>query len=206
MYLVAAASLAAVVSAASAAHATLVDFGGPITFPDTSQYRTVFACGTFSHDLSGTWAPDGFRPVDQYSAFNWYGQNGEYISFNAPVTLNSLKLGPCSLCLDTHPASFTVNLYNAASVLLASQSITGSSTEETLNFDTSNVSKVEFTFAGVKGANPYGDGREVAWYLVRDISYTLGGGAVPEPAVWALMIGGFGMAGVALRRRKAAKA
>jgi hypothetical protein len=26
--------------------------------------------------------------------------------------------------------------------------------------------------------------------------------AVPEPATWALMIGGFGMAGVALRRRR----
>ena len=29
------------------------------------------------------------------------------------------------------------------------------------------------------------------------------GGAVPEPSVWALMIGGFGLAGASLRRRKA---
>ncbi len=35
----------------------------------------------------------------------------------------------------------------------------------------------------------------------RDFSI-LAGGAVPEPATWALMISGFGMAGVALRRRK----
>lgn len=32
------------------------------------------------------------------------------------------------------------------------------------------------------------------------------GGAVPEPATWALMIGGFGLAGSALRRRRAVTA
>jgi len=31
---------------------------------------------------------------------------------------------------------------------------------------------------------------------------TVSGGAVPEPATWALMIGGFGLAGAALRRRR----
>lgn len=30
------------------------------------------------------------------------------------------------------------------------------------------------------------------------------GAAVPEPATWALMISGFGLAGMALRRRRAA--
>lgn len=34
-------------------------------------------------------------------------------------------------------------------------------------------------------------------------SYSTGVGAVPEPASWALMIGGFGMAGATLRRRRA---
>jgi hypothetical protein len=36
--------------------------------------------------------------------------------------------------------------------------------------------------------------------------FTLKAAAVPEPASWALMIGGFGMAGATLRRRRAALA
>jgi hypothetical protein len=35
---------------------------------------------------------------------------------------------------------------------------------------------------------------------------SIGAGAVPEPASWALMIGGFGMAGAMLRRRRAGAA
>ncbi len=38
---------------------------------------------------------------------------------------------------------------------------------------------------------------------VATLSDVSGGGAVPEPATWALMIGGFGMAGVMIRRRRA---
>ena len=35
-----------------------------------------------------------------------------------------------------------------------------------------------------------------------DMAFTLtGNAAVPEPATWALMLGGFGLAGVAVRRR-----
>jgi len=70
----------------------------------------------------------------------------------------------------------------------------------------SNVTEIYF-----EGANSLG------LYLLDDISVTSrtsgscvsrvacdgGGGGVPEPATWALMISGFGLAGAALRRRRA---
>lgn len=34
------------------------------------------------------------------------------------------------------------------------------------------------------------------------LHFTLASATVPEPASWALMIGGFGMTGIAMRRRK----
>lgn len=193
-YAVATAAAAALLSAAHTASAAVVMFG---VAPPAA---TTFADGTFSSNLSGV-QPDGFYGVGNFAAYNGYGQNGEYIHFKAPVTLNSLKIGACTYCFDSHPAIFTVNLYNAGSVLIDSKSITASSTEETLTFDRPNTTKVEFTFEGADGSNPYGDGRDVAWYQVRDIFYSEG---VPEPAIWALMIGGFGLVGGELRRRRSA--
>lgn len=190
-YVVAAVSALALVSAASGASAALVTFnGGP---------STSFVDGSFSTNLSG-YLPDGFYALGPHAAYNGYGQQGEYILFNKSVTLGSLAIGKCGYCYDAHPTSYTVDLFGAGSVLIGSQTVTASSTEETLTFNRPGVTKVEFTFQG--GDQLYPD-HKVAWYEVRDISYTLG---VPEPAVWALMIGGFGLAGAALRRRKVASA
>lgn len=87
----------------------------------------------------------------------------------------------------------------------------------------SNYGAYEFTFAnntplfaGFNGLDGNGnwtlyaddlfspDGGEVAggWTL----NITTDAGAVPEPATWAMMIGGFGMVGGAMRRRNAVKA
>ena len=60
------------------------------------------------------------------------------------------------------------------------------------NGDLSGVGGPPLTYgAGVT------DGREVLDYVTLDVA------SVPEPATWAMMIGGFGLAGAALRRRRA---
>ena len=55
--------------------------------------------------------------------------------------------------------------------------------------------------------DPAGNGSSWSGYSVPNMQYSATfGGAVPEPASWALMLGGFGLVGGAMRasRRKAA--
>jgi hypothetical protein len=207
-YALALASATALLVGASAANAKLVTFESS---PSYFLAAKTFADGTFSWNLSGD-LPDGFYdfeyPTNPYTAINGFGQNGEFIQFDHAVVLNSLAIGKCGFCYDSHPTTFTVNLYNSGSVLIDSRtvlvsSLKGSSTQETLRFNESGVSKVEFTFAGTDGSQGYADGRKTAWYTVSDVAYSLG---VPEPALWALMVGGFGLAGGLLRRRRVAAA
>jgi hypothetical protein len=62
-----------------------------------------------------------------------------------------------------------------------------------------------FVFKNSDGADPMGTGAWDTWYVPhQEFSATFG--AAPEPAAWALMMAGFGLAGAALRRRQAAVA
>lgn len=54
------------------------------------------------------------------------------------------------------------------------------------------------------GGGDYGSGRNDFGSHGFSGSGGSGGGAVPEPSAWALMLGGFGLAGAALRRRRTA--
>jgi hypothetical protein len=186
-FLVAAASALALVSAAGNADAALIIFNSP-TFPEITT--TTFVDGVFGNDLG----PGGFFRSGVNSAVSTTGFTNEYIRFNAPVTLNSLTIGPCGFCGQTTPISFTINLYNVSSVLISSTQVNASSTPEVVDLDQSGVEKVQFSFEGKPGTS--------AWYEISDVSYDHGQG-VPEPAVWSLMITGFGLVGGGLRRRRA---
>jgi hypothetical protein len=87
-----------------------------VSFGDGSQDPPVltFADGTFSHDLT-IW-PDGFYPYinegSTTTAYIGYGADGEYITFNSGVTLNSLVLTACAPTCAWDADSVTVSLFD----------------------------------------------------------------------------------------------
>jgi hypothetical protein len=189
------ASVVAMATLGGAANAAVVNFSG--------SPATTFADGTFTSNLSSF--PDGFYTIDSTTAFNGYGQNGLAIIFNAATIFNSLKLAKCRFCLDTSPSSYTVSLFDSASGLLTTQSVTPTSGYQTLTFNMAGVKSVVFGFTGGL-LNLYGDGRTVAWYETSDVTYgNAVMNAVPEPASWAMLITGFGLVGGAMRRRQSVR-
>lgn len=88
--------------------------------------------------------------------------------------------------------SLNVSFYNAANVLLGTVVASG---DDGLSF-------AGWESAGDKIASiKIAQGLENTYLVVAQSGYLQAGAAVPEPAAWALMIAGFGLAGAALRRR-----
>jgi hypothetical protein len=90
--------------------------------------------------------------------------------------------------------------FDAGNGLLASATAiapAGDSAMRTLSVMAANIAFVEFGGLGFLGqSNVYAD----------NLMFTTGSNAVPEPASWAMLIAGFGLAGAAMRRRRAALA
>lgn len=186
--------ISAIAFCASMANASVVSFEQDSYGPAAS-----FVDGTFSSNLSGRY-PDGFYSFAYFDsrtyALNGYGQNGEYILFNAPVQFNSVSLAPYT---SYGTGSVSVSLYDSLNNFLTQQTAdTSNGSENTLTFNTNNVSKVVFDFPG--GSDVYNDGRNVAWYIVSNATYSANQANVPEPATVALF--GFGLLGFAASRRK----
>ena len=188
---------AAIASAAmllAPAHAAVVNFNAPA---DNSTQNTTFADGVFSTNL-GPYA-DGFYTINNTTAYNGYGQDGEYITFNSVVTLSSLVLDSYGSSFDS--TSVMVSLFDSSAGLLASQIWNNSGSAQTLTFDTSDVSKVSFNITSSTSTDPYGGGRtNVSFYHVGDITYNVA--AVPEPETYAMLIVGLSVVGFVARRRK----
>jgi hypothetical protein len=170
------------VSFAAAAHAqSFVTFNASagsqnLTWPD----------GTFSHDLSGIPGSDGFYTLnvgDTHTAYNGFGGNNEFITFNSPVSLLSLQAigGATQNCCAFNFETLTVSLYGIGNVFLTSLTDSNPLSLQTLAFNQSGVEKILFSYTTDQTA---------AWYVVSNIEYNQTVAPTPEPSTWLLFASG----------------
>jgi len=126
----------------------------------------------------------------------WYGPAtlNPFITFRfgGIVTLNSISIhldnsgqggvfAPAAILVDGASQAFTAPVFGTAGIV----QITGLA----LTGDTHTI-QLQQAFDGT------------AWVFASEVSFFGDATAVPEPAGWALMLSGFGLAGAALRRRR----
>ena len=142
----------------------------------------------------------GGEVLDQNSTFGLNARSGRnFLAFNTAVTAGGEQLDFTSAINvfelfvgSGSGASFWANAYDSLGGLVSSTNISLSQGDwGALSLSGAGITRVQF------GSNAR------AW-VADDLSFTAGlSSAVPEPAVWAMMITGFGLAGAAPRRRRA---
>ena len=89
-------------------------------------------------------------------------------------------------------AFFTVDVFDLGGTLL-----------NTFNFDVASGTTVFFGLTSTTGFGSVWVRQLDGYAVIDNVSFT-GGGVVPEPASWAMLIAGFGLVGAVSRRRRAA--
>ncbi len=194
----------------------------------TASCITKSYLGDYSHGLGATSTGDG----NQNNAGNWDGSSNLHtidnvgrqdfiiIQFDRKVKLISATFSPFSVdgSLDTDAtigvgkgstpnwnSSLTLTTRNQLNSLVTTKydSNSTSTTANTRFLDPNSlVGKVWMIAASMNNTSQkYYDGKKDGFKLSNVKVETVG--AVPEPASWAMMIAGFGFAGIAIRRQKA---
>jgi hypothetical protein len=92
----------------------------------------------------------------------------------------------------------SLNAYNANGVLLQNFVLTGGNGWEVKTLTAAGISRIDVIGAAVGGSTLI--------FGIDQLNFTpVATAAVPEPASWAMMIGGFGLVGGAMRRRRSAR-
>ena len=129
----------------------------------------------------------GARSGDNFLAFNIFTGLGAEVTFATAISGFQIFAGNAA----GYHGSYWAKAYNLGGDVVDSLSFQFSPGNQggytALNLSGAGITRVQF---GSTNAN----------WVADDLSFTVGG-AVPEPATWAMMITGFGLAGAALRRR-----
>lgn len=180
------------------ASAAVIDFNTVDSYTSSGRIDRIGDI-TFSRDLYSF--PDGLELYNDNGnnlAYNYYGENGEFLSFDSAVTLQSMDFSGVFLTLP-QASQLVIKLLDSSDTLLSSLNLPPSSFQ-TLVFNQSNVSKIMIDFSG-GNYGFYGDDRYHAWYAIDNITYDIS--AVPVPAaVWLFGSGLLSLIGVT-RRKKA---
>ncbi len=132
----------------------------------------------FSHALYTH--PDGFDAWEGGS-YNFYGEQGESIVFDNPVSLNSIMLRDMPSLNATNP--LYIEFFDAGDASLGISTLDLTITLTAYPLNVSGVKKMVFTFDG--GIPFYDDGRDHAWYFIDDISFDIDDGTAAARGTWS---------------------
>jgi len=211
------ATLAAMTLPVTHAHAANIDNTGevmsgisPFGSPHTSTYGQTFTAGAddaaitgFSMFLYGDDLPLTFRG---YLA-TWTGTQAGTLLFTSDDTIISAPGSVQEFAFSTNVAVTAGQQYVA---FLSTSDLGGQlATSYTMPLTGNSISGGRFYYSNnaldfSSLFNDQWDGQYSSNDAALKVSFSsLAANAVPEPATWAMMIGGFAMAGGAMRRRKA---
>ena len=179
--------------ACTAVEATTIDF---TALPNYTAVNTQFSGLVFSlqggPDFSGSPLVSNVWSGGVYELNN--SNSGDYPTANAINIAFANNASGISFTYENYGSgnnSF-YTAYNAANQVVSTGSLDL----------VSNFAQVAVAGSGIRNLEINNGRTSGSWeYGIHSLSFTAG--AVPEPASWALMIGGFGIVGAAMRRRAA---
>ena len=166
----------------------------PVNFADGVTYRVTTLEGTQTSSQFGGTGAYSFAGSNSWSGTPYaaFGLQSAIMSFSFADPV-SAALAEFNWGRTTDSLPLTFRAYNSAGKLL-----------ESLSFAANDPSHVSGFYGFQRASNDIGRIEvEGYWVGARNLStLTSAVSAVPEPATWAMMIIGFGGAGVAIRRRR----